>query len=350
VRLLLIGAGTHISTRDVEDGYLAALRELGVDIKLYALEARMPVAQRWLDWVWKRRGANPEEEPGWADLLYQAGREALEMALRFEVDWVLVISAMFLHPDILELMRRAGLKTAVLFTESPYEDTRQLRVAQLVTWAWTMERTSRRALRAGYLAHAYDPARHQPADGDPEAPAHDVVFVGTGFEERCELLGMVDWRGIDLGLYGSWGLLGSRNRLRRKVRGGMLSNDLTVELYRRARIGLNLFRTSAAYGRGPWHYTLAESANPRTFELAACGVFQISQYRPEVAEIFGDSVPTFQDPHELQALVGRALNDADWRLDCANRARHLVAPHTFAARAAQLLADLEHIEAVPKGA
>jgi hypothetical protein len=32
--------------------------------------------------------------------------------LRFDVDWVLVISAMYLHGDVLTLMKRAGLKVA----------------------------------------------------------------------------------------------------------------------------------------------------------------------------------------------------------------------------------------------
>ena len=37
MRLLLVGAGTEYSTRDVEEGYAAALRDLGVDVRLYAL-------------------------------------------------------------------------------------------------------------------------------------------------------------------------------------------------------------------------------------------------------------------------------------------------------------------------
>lgn len=351
MRILLVGAGTEFSTRDVENGYSAALRDLGVDVKLYALESRIPIAASWLRWQWKKRGADPNEEPAWTDTLYQAAERVLGMALDLSVDWVLVISGMFLHPLQMLRLHKAGLKTAVLLTESPYEDDWQLTASKLATWAWTNERTSARRLRAGYLAHAYDPSHHYPAEGDPEAASHDVVFVGTGFEERCELLGMIDWSDVDLGLYGSWKLLGSRNPLRRKVRGRMLSNDLTVELYRKAKIGLNLFRTSAVYGRGPWHHTQTiESANPRTFELAACGVFQISQHRAEVEEIFGDAVPTFESPDQLEQLVRRALRDADWRLDCAHRARRLVAPHTFAARAAQLLADLERVEAVHKGA
>ena len=47
-------------------------------------------------------GANvasrPSSTPTFPDIIYRASIEALEMALRFQVDWVLVISGMFFHP------------------------------------------------------------------------------------------------------------------------------------------------------------------------------------------------------------------------------------------------------------
>jgi spore maturation protein CgeB len=355
VRILLVGAGTDTSTRDVENGYTEALTAAGVDLKLYALEMRLPMARDWLRMQWRKRGRIPEIKPTWADVLYQASKDALTMALDLQVDWVFVVSAMYFHPDVILQMRRAGLKVAVLFTESPYEDLDQLRIAQLVDWCWTNESSSARTLRGGYLPHAYDPARHSPQPFDPNVPAHDVVFVGTGFIERIRLLEAVDWTGIDLGLYGEWSLLGSRHRLRQHVRGKMLINHETIALYRNAKVGLNLFRTSATYGRDVHHHSGGQSANPRTFELAACGVFQISQYRPEVNEIFldpwiGATVPTFNTADELEFAVREALDDADGRHERAAGALIRVAPHTYAARAAQVLADLEQFEAVRKGA
>ena len=84
------------------------------------------------------------------------------------------------------MLRRAGIKTAVLFTESPYDDDAQARMAELVDQCWTTERSSvRRFLsvnpNSGYVQHAFDPERHRPlAEIPADTPAHDVVFVGTG--------------------------------------------------------------------------------------------------------------------------------------------------------------------------
>jgi len=239
----------------------------------------------------------------------------------------------------------------VLLTESPYEDEAQSRLAALVDVVWTTERTSTQRLGAGYLRHAYDPARHHRTVLDVGVPAHDVVFVGTGFEERIDELAAVDWRGIDLGLYGNWSLLGSRHPLRKFLRGGPVSNDRAVQLYRRAKIGLNLHRSSQTYGRDVAHVAGAESINPRCYELAACGVFQVSDYRAELAETFGDRVPTFTPGH-LEDVVRAYLLDSPARHYAAKQARENVASHTFAARAAQLLADLDDYDdrSLAKGA
>ena len=346
MRILLVGAGAAWSTKDVELGYLAALRAAGQDVHFYDLESRIGLGRQWLQKLWRARGAPKDARPSWPEAIYRGSVEALEMALRFDVDWVLIISAMYVHPDALELMRRAGLRTAVLFTESPYEDEPQARVASLVDMCWTTERTSVRPLglanpNVRYLRHAYDPAKHRPdVPLDLELPAHDVVFVGTAFQERIDLLSVVDWRHMDLGLYGNWQLLNSHAKLRQHVRGGPISNGSAVGLYRRARIGLNLHRSSIGFGRRVARVAGAESLNPRTYELAACGVFQVTDERAELRETFDDAIPTFTEG-QLEDTLRAYLQDSSARRYSARRARGLVEPHTFAARAAQVLGDLE---------
>jgi spore maturation protein CgeB len=344
VRILLVGAGAAVATKDVESGLLRALTAAGEDVFYYSLESRIDLARSWLHKLWRARGKVAEDRPTWPDAIYRGSIEAFEMALRFDVDWVLVISGMFFHPDVLELMRRARLRTAVVLTESPYEDDKQATLAQIADVCWTTERTSVERLRARYLRHAYDPDLHGPGlPIDLEVPAHDVVFVGTGWQERIDMLKSVDWSGINLGLYGNWGLLGSRSPLRKFVRGGPVTNDSAAKLYARSKIGLNLYRSSTTYGRRVEHIQGAESMNPRAYELAACSVFQVSDYRAEVAETFGDAVPTFS-PGGLEDLLRAYLNDSPARRYAARQARQRILPHTFAARAAQVLADLADAE------
>lgn len=346
MRLLLVGAGATWSTRDVEDGYRAALETLGHEVVYYSLAGRLEVAAQTLDIAWRRAG-KPEPRPTLADIYYMAGMWALERAARFETEWTLVISGMFFHPDLFVLLRRTGQRVALILTESPYDDEQQAKVAPLVDVVFTNERASVPALQSynpntHYLGHAYDPAKHHAErDDGADVPAHDVVFVGTGFVERCKTLAEVDWDGIDLGLYGTWPLLGSRSKLRQHLRGGVTDNATTAALYRRARIGLNLYRTSMGFGRDVAHVWGAESLNPRALELAATGCFTLSDHRPEVSEIFGGDVPTFQTPKQLGILVRRYLNDERARRECAARLPARVAGQTYEARAEQLVSTLE---------
>ena len=185
-----------------------------------------------------------------------------------------------------------------------------------------------------------DPERHngEATVADDLAPEHDVVFVGTGFEERVDMLAAVDWTGIDFGLYGSWTLLGSRHPLREHLRAGVIDNRMTAALYRKAKIGLNLHRTSVGWGRGVEHITIkAESMNPRCYELAACGRFFVSDYRAEIGEVFGGLVPAFETAAELEALLRHYLADDEARLSIAAKLPEAVAPHTFDARISGLL-------------
>ena len=343
---------------DVYVGLTNALIGRGHRIHTYQLDARIERSASWLNHCWRKAG-KPEPRPNHADVIYHASYEVTERALHFGVDGVLVISGMFLHPKQLDLLRRAGIRTGVVFTESPYDDGPQQRLAALTDVCWTNERASLSVLRFAnpntqYLAAAYDTERHAllGAAPDESVPQHDVVFVGTGFQERIDLLGAIDWTGIDLGLYGHWPLLPSRHRLRKYLRGSVMDNRKAVDLYRRAKIGLNLYRTSMGFGRDAPKITYAESMNPRAYELAACGVFQISDRRAEVMETFGYSVPTFRDAVGLEMLVRDYLAKPDERRVCAVAARHSVEPHTFAARAEQLETQLTEAWAAPiaKGA
>ena len=134
----------------------------------------------------------------------------------------------------------------MLLTESPYLMAHEKALAWLSNVVWTNERCIVDELRAvnprtHYLPHAWLPGVHDQTDG--EAPAHDVVFVGTGFSERVALLEGVDWTGIDLGLYGNWP--GVSEKLQPFVRKREIPNTEAVALYRHAKIGLNLYRTTA---------------------------------------------------------------------------------------------------------
>ena len=361
MKLLLCHPGATFSVHDVHTGLLAGLRAQGYDVTEYALSGRLRASRVTLEWLWRKQvrsgGPLKDVRPTNADVQYEASQGVVERALRHEVEWVLVVCAAYLHPDALILARRAGLRTAAVFTESPYDDAEQAKVAPLFDVCFTNERTSVLPLRSHnpqtfYLPGGYDPAAHGPgmrlgeitprgpSEGveelfpiSPSVPSHDVVFVGTAFESRLAFLSSLDWTGIDLGLYGWWDGLPAGHPLRPYVREGLVDNAKAGALYRNARIGLNLYR-----GAGPDQRP--ESLNPRAYELAADGVFTLSQPRAEVAERFGPSVPTFSTPQELQTLLRHFLRHDGPREEAAARLPSVVTEDTYHHRAAALVERL----------
>ena len=339
MRLLLVHGGALWATHDVHTGLLAGLRAGGHSVTEYALSGRLESSRVLLEYLWRKQvrtgGPLAHVRPSHADIQYHAGQEVVTRALRDDVDWVLVVCAAYLHPDVLVLCRRAKLPLAAVFTESPYDDPEQAKVAPLFDVCFTNERASVAPLRAAnpnthYLPVGYDPAQHGP-QMNGAAPAHDVVFVGTGFASRTELLSCIDWTGIDLGLYGSWDHVDAGHPLRPHVRGGLVDNATAGALYRQARIGLNLYRQ-------PGEGVAAESLNPRAYELAADGVFTLSHHRAEVGERFGGLVPTFATPEELERRVRRYLQEDTGPTRTVLPAH--VAEDTYHHRAAQLVAHL----------
>lgn len=350
-RWLVVHPGASYATGDLHVGYVKALRALGVEIKEYQLDARLDDNDRFYKWLYKNKGLG---KPPWDLVVTKACADIVPQALYHDVDGVLVVSGMYLAPDFLVLLKRAGIPTALLLTESPYDDPHQARIlarrergVPVVDVAFTNERASLPYLRqfhpnVHYLGHAFDPHTSRPNLIAP-APEHDVLFIGTMFEERAALLAGVDWEGINFGIYGYHDNLPSRHRLRKYIRGEIVPNRLAQGYYRRAKVNINSYRTSRGFGRGVEHIEHAESLNPRALELAACGAFQVSEHRAEVAEVFGDLVPTYAqgDSTALESTVRYFLEHEGERHARAKALPAAVSGHTYAARAADLMATIE---------
>lgn len=320
-----------MSTFDVAVGAREALVEHGHEVIDYRLYRRFKLVQSGFE------AFRPPGEEGYADneTLCDLSSEGLvHMALLHQPDWILIICGMGLHPSALLTCRRAGFRIACWFTEAPYNtnEDAELYLAQFCDIALVNERASvpdfQKVLdeqgpgrHAVYMGHGFRPQLHFPLEQEKDI---DVLLVGTGFSERIVLLEGVDWSGINLQVLGFWPGVSPVSHLYPYIKGGIVPNHESVSLYRRSKIVLNPHRWSG----------IGQSANPRTFEVAACGAFQISDYRAEIHEIFGESIPLFEPgvSWELEIYIRRYLQRESEREELAQLSHTLSLPFTFSNR------------------
>lgn len=323
VKILFVWSSAEFSTFDVARGYRLALDRQGChDIRDYRLYARMRYHAAALG---DERAAN-------LDLLTRIASENVVVeAMKHRADVVFVISALALHPDAVWYLKRVGIPTAVLFTESPYDDAaqRDFHAVYPEMKCFTNERTS---VVNGweYVAHAYDPHTHYPQPS--EEKDFDVLFVGTLWQSRIQLLEQVDWSGIKVALKGTWVAPPEPkdSSLEQFYDDTCVRNIEAPALYGRARICLNPHRA----------HPTAESLNPRAFELAACEAFQILDQRAETQDVFDGASVSFTSAEDLEQKVRWWLAHDSDRQDVVRRAKERVLPHTFDARLESILARL----------
>lgn len=341
MKALVCHPGASWATHDVYKGAVEGLRAGGLHVVEWRLDGRIERWHAFLHYLWRKQRREQKgtawPKPSAADTLHMATTGLIERALEKHCTDLIVVSAMFLPPNKIELAKRAGLRVWLLCTESPYDMADELRLAGMVDGVWTHERAVLEAFRAvnprvSYLPHAWRPGVHdQPASAS--TPSCDVLFCGSFFPERIAWFEAIDWTGIDLHLYGTTELIKPSSPLRAFCKGGLVPNEQLAGLARTAAITINFFR---APGTG----VVAESCNPRIIEMAAAECCVITDHRPEVVEMFGEAVPTFTTPAEAEALIRGLLADPLRRRACASQARASVAGANWHARGQQMITDL----------
>jgi len=318
MRVLLCMPPATFSVAEMARGYRDALRRAGHDVAEYVMADRIAYH--------RRASTGQNDRLAWRN----ASETILQAAIYHRADLVLFVCPLSFHPIALELLEWGGFTIAALHTESPYQDQEQI--------AWnrhakhlhvcTHERVSAERYGWTYLPHAFDPAVHQPVAPDP-AEATDVLFVGTGFTERIALLEAIDWTGINLRLQGGVWELAEDSPLRPFYRDGFLTNTELPRLYASAKVCINPHR----------YHADAVSLNPRAYELAACGVFQITDGRND-GSLFSRLMVRYGSAEDLGRKIRHYLDHPEERQQHAEVLQQAVQAETFDARVGTLMAAL----------
>jgi spore maturation protein CgeB len=262
-------------------------------------------------------------------------------------DLVLSLAQAPLILPALEHLRRKKFLTAMWFVENYRHLTYwQQLAAGYDFWFVIQQEPCIAALKqAGakevrYLPMAADPSVHRPLEltqAEREEYGSDVSFVGAGYANRREIFPRLLGHDWTFKLWGNeWdGATELTSVLQRN--GARIDTDTCQKVFNASAVNVNLHSWAGA-GLDPD----GDFVNPRTFELAACGAFQLTDRRSLMPDLFTESeMATVSFPDELPGKITRWLHEPEQRVAMAAQARRRVlAEHTYAHRMRDLLSQI----------
>jgi spore maturation protein CgeB len=243
--------------------------------------------------------------------------------LEFKPDLIFALAQAPLTPDILDRMRSFDLLSAFWFVEDfrelpywrevagKYDHFFAIQNRQIFTESESLE-----GIDFHYLPLACDPTVHRllkMSDRDRKRFGAAVSFVGAGYYNRQVLFeGLLDF---DFKIWGTeWGFGSPLARVIQEG-GRRVTTRESVKIFNGSAININLHSSTYHKGINP----NGDFVNPRTFEIAAAGGFQLVDPRSHLADLFeiGRDLVSFDDLEDLREKIAYYIANSAEREEIA---------------------------------
>ncbi|MGZ8373778.1 MAG: glycosyltransferase family protein [Nitrospira sp.] len=260
-------------------------------------------------------------------------------------DLVLAIAQAPLTLAVLQHLRKKKFPTAMWFMENYRHLTYWQQLAGGYDYWFVIQQSEciEALKRAGaahvhYLPMAADPSVHRPialSSAEQQEYGADVSFVGAGYANRRTLL--PPWLSPEwtFKLWGNeWDGVSDLSRVLQRS-GARIDTETCMKVFNATAVNLNP-HSSSGMGLDPH----PDFVNPRTFELAACGAFQLVDERTLLPDLFTpEEVVRFRRAEEVPQLIRTWLKESPGRRASAEASRRRVLrDHTYRHRLQELLA------------
>jgi spore maturation protein CgeB len=251
-------------------------------------------------------------------------------------DLVLALSQAPLTMAVLEQMRRKKVLTAMWFVENFRHLTYWQQMVTGYDFWFVMQQAAcldafrkAGAKHVSYLPLAADPSIHQPmaftAEEGQEFGA-DVSFLGAGYRNRRHILPSLVGHEWTFKLWGNeWDNPGALAPVLQRG-GARIDTSTSVKIFNATSVNINLHSYT-----GDGFDPEGDGVNPRTFELASCGAFQVVDTRTLLPAIFDESMMAVIDnPDQLLPTVQTYLHEPARRVAMAELSRkRVLEAHTY---------------------
>jgi spore maturation protein CgeB len=279
-----------------------------------------------------------------ANLMTLMSKSIVTKALDMKAQVVIFMAQSPGTPEILEELREYGIPTAMWFVEDGELFEYGLKMAPFYDFFFHIQKGEyeEKLKKSGarfpyYLPLAADPSIHREielSEEDKSRYGSDISHVGAGyFNRRNFFLGLLDY---DFKLWGNdWEKPGALASILQDD-GRRVSTEETVKIFNASKINLNLHSSTYTKGVNPH----GDFINPRTFELAACGAFQLVDERSLLTELFepGKEVITFNDLQSCRNAIDYYHDHPEEAAEIAKASRKRVLEnHTYHHRVEEMM-------------
>jgi len=160
----------------------------------------------------------------------------------------------------------------------------------------------------------------------------DICFVGGPFKKRLDVLSKL--KEFNLGVFGD-GWEGYLLKHSGRVVGfykGKAMGEKVLKIYSASKIVMNIHHDQSVHG-----------VNTRTFDIPACGAFEMVDYKPDMENLFsvGKEIVCFKSDDELVEMIRYYLSHPQERKMIAESgSKRVLSSHTWTHRAKQVVKEL----------
>ena len=274
----------------------------------------------------------------------------LAKALEYKPDLVFGVAQSPFTQESLADFKRMNIPTAFWFMEDYNVLTYWKTFAPLYDHFFTIQRGTfspildQMCVNHHYLPLAAEPDVHKPLQLSPSEQTEygsNLSFVGAGYPNRRQFFSglLAD----DFKLWGTeWDMDSPLVRVLQR-NGSRISTEDCVKIFNASKININLHSWMDLNGINPE----GDFVNPRTFEIAAAGGFQLVDPRSELSRLFdvGTEIITFGDFDDFQRKKEYYLHHPDEAARIAeNGRRRVLTEHTYRRRMQEVLQIVLGIE------
>jgi spore maturation protein CgeB len=253
-----------------------------------------------------------------------------------------------LQIQIVQWLKKQQIKTAVWYTEDPYFMDRTQALSQYYDFVFTIDSAALEFYKNNGHLNAYQfPLATEPQVFRPKQVEakyrSDICIVGFPYPDRIQLIQfLLQNTAYKIKVVGKWSnpLFRFRSNPKLMIHEGWVEPSVVSDFYNGAKIVLNTHRPFNLKQNQNKLGIIGKSINNRTFDIAACGSFQLIEFKEDLPKHFieEEEIVSFNNNHELVQKIDYYMKTEEERQRIADNARNRVLKeHTFEHRLERML-------------